>query len=180
MQKLVGTKLESLARADPTRVLYNALVPFVLAALEHFFSQAFRIFLRYDDKARQRLLTHNARKVEFSDALALAANTKSIEDVVADWYSFQNIDSIHKAFNEWFGIDIWKLLRQRRKVGKRIDWLEQRFKNLIDFRHGIVHRFEVDVDLDRADIEELLDLSILLIETFVDHAEASLGENVRD
>jgi hypothetical protein len=32
MQKLVGTNLEPLARADPTRVLYNALVPFVLAA----------------------------------------------------------------------------------------------------------------------------------------------------
>ncbi len=180
MQKLVGTELSALARADPTRVLYNALVPFVPAALEHFFSQAFRIFLRYDEKARQRLLTQNARKVDFPDALALAANTKSIEDVVAEWYSFQNIDSIHKAFNEWFGIDIWRLLRQRRKVGKRIDWLENRFKNLIDFRHGIVHRFEIDADLDRAGIEELLDLSVLLIDTFVDHAEASLGENVRD
>ena len=52
MQKLVGTKLEPLAQTDPTRVLYNALVPFVLAALEHFFSQAFRILLRYNDKAR--------------------------------------------------------------------------------------------------------------------------------
>jgi hypothetical protein len=180
LQKLAGTKLESLARADPTRVLYNALVPFVLAAIEHFFSQAFRILLRYDDKARQRLLTQPSRKVDFPDALALAANTKTIEDVVADWYSFQNIDSIHKAFNEWFGIDVWKLLRKRRKVGKRIDWLENRFKQLIDFRHGIVHRFELNTDLDRAGIEELLDLSILLIDTFVDHAETALGENVRD
>jgi hypothetical protein len=179
MQKLAGTKLESLARADPTRVLYNALVPFALAALEHFFGQTFRIFLRYDNKARQRLLDQT-RKVEFPDAMALASNTKSIEDVVADWYSFQNIESIHKAFNEWFGIDIWKLLRQRRKVGRRIDWLEKRLKNLIDFRHGIVHRFEVNLDLDRSGIEELLDLSILLIETFVDYVETSMGENIRD
>lgn len=180
MQKLVGTGLEGLARADPARVLYNALVPFVLAALEHFFSQAFRIFLRYDSKARQRLLSQSARKVDFPDALALAANTKSIEDVVASWYSFQNIDSIHKAFNDWFGIDIWKVLRQRRKVGKRIDWLERRFQKLIDFRHGIVHRFEINVDLDRPGIEELIDLSILLIELFIDHAEVSMGERVRD
>jgi len=100
--------------------------------------------------------------------------------VVASWYSFQNIDSIHKAFNEWFGIDIWKLFRQRRKVGKRIDWLERRFKKLIDFRHGIVHRFEINVDLDRPGTEELIDLSILLVELFIDHAEVSMGEKVRD
>jgi hypothetical protein len=179
MQKLAGTKLEPLARADPTRVLYNALVPFSLAALEHFFGQAFRIFLRYDRKAQQCLVAQT-RKVEFSDAMALAAHTKSIEDIVADWYSFQNIESIHKAFNEWFGIDIWKLFRQRRKVGKRIGWLETRLKNLIDLRHGVVHRFEINLDLDRPGIEELLDLSVLLIETFVDHVETSRGENIRD
>lgn len=179
MQKLVGTKFESMAQADPTRVLYNALVPFTLAALEYFFGQTFKIFLRYDKKARQRLLVQT-KKVEFSDAMALAANTKSIEDIVADWYSFQNIDSIHKAFYEWFGIDIWKLFRQRRKVGKRIGWLETRLKGLIDLRHGIIHRFELNLQLDRAGIEELLDLSVLLIETFVDYVETSLSENVRD
>jgi hypothetical protein len=135
--------------------------------------------LRYDNKARQRL-REQTRKVEFSDALALASNTQSIEDVVADWYSFLNIESTNKAFNEWFGIDIWKLLRQRRKVGKRIDWLEKRLKDLIDFRHGVVHRFEIKLDLDRSGTEELFDLSILLIETFVDHVEHAQGENIRD
>jgi hypothetical protein len=64
LQKLAGTNLESLARIDPTRVLYNALVPFALAALEHFFGQAFRIFLRYDNKARQPFL-HKPRKSTF-------------------------------------------------------------------------------------------------------------------
>ena len=39
---------------------------------------------------------------------------------MADWYSFQNIASIHTAFSDWFGIEFWKLLRRRRKIGKRI------------------------------------------------------------
>ncbi len=56
MEKLVGTKLDDLAQADPTRVLYNALVPFAVAALEHFFSQSFKILLRHDVKAQTRLL----------------------------------------------------------------------------------------------------------------------------
>jgi hypothetical protein len=170
---------ESIARVDPARTVYNALVPFAVAALEHFFSNAFKILLRYDKQARIKLTEQN-KKVEFADALALVERAKSIEDIVAEWYSFQRIDSIHRAFNEWFGIDIWKILRQRRRVGKRIGWLEKRFENLIDFRHGIVHRFEVNVEFERSDIEELLDLSILLIDTFIEHIETSRGEKVRD
>jgi len=180
MQNLLGTRLEALAKADPARVLYNALVPFPLAALEHFFGQAFRVLLRYDSKAQQRLRSQDGRKVDFPDALALADRSISIEDVVANWYSFQSIESIHKAFNDWFGIDVWKLFRRRRKLGQKIGWLEKRFSTLIDFRHAIVHRFEVDPDFTKDDLQELIDLSILLIETFVDHVEQSRGEKVRD
>jgi hypothetical protein len=174
------SKLDALAaKHDPARTVYNALVPFAVAALEHFFSHAFKILLRYDEQARRRL-AQQSKKVEFGDALALSINAKSIEDVVADWYSFQSIESIHKAFSDWFGIDVWKILRQKRRVGRRVGWLEKRFENLIDFRHGIVHRFEVNVELDRAAIEEILDLSILLIETFIEHLETSRGETIRD
>jgi hypothetical protein len=170
---------EFIARVDPARTVYNALVPFAVAALEHFFSNAFKILLRYDKQARLRLTEQN-KKVEFADALALVERAKSIEDIVAEWYSFQRIDSIYRAFSEWFGIDIWKILRQRRRVGKRIGWLEKRFESLINFRHGIVHRFEVNVEFERSDIEELLDLSILLIDTFIERIETSRGEKVRD
>jgi hypothetical protein len=34
------------------------------------------------------------------DLLAVREGSKAIEDLVAEWYSFQNIDSIHKAFFE--------------------------------------------------------------------------------
>ncbi len=176
--KLEGTEAESLATDDPTRTLYNALVPFAVAALEHFFGQAFRILLRYDAKAKTKL-SQMQKKVDFADVLSISVQEKAIEDVVADWYSFQNIESIHKAFNEWFGIDIWKLLRQRRKVGKRIDWLEKRFTNLIEFRHGIVHRFEFSPWFKRQDIKEILDLSMLLIDIFVEHLELSRKETIR-
>jgi len=48
LEQLVGTDLEALSRHDPSRVVYNALVPFTLAAIEHFFGQCFRILLKYD------------------------------------------------------------------------------------------------------------------------------------
>lgn len=179
LEKLVGTKLETLATADPTRVLYNALVPFAVAALEHFFSQTFKILLRYDSTARKRL-EKQTRKVELADVLAIEAKTRTIEDVVADWYSFQNIASIHNAFSEWFGVDFWKLLRQRKKIGKRISFLESRLDQLIKFRHSVVHGLSIDVEMRKQQIQEVLDLALAVIEVFVDHLEKGRGMRIRD
>lgn len=179
LEKLIGSKLEALATVDPTRVLYNALVPFAVAALEHFFSQTFKILLRYDSTARKRL-EKQTRRVELSDVLAIDAKTRTIEDVVADWYSFQSIASIHNAFSEWFGIDFWKLLRQRKKIGKRISLLENRLDRLIKFRHSVVHGLFIDVEMRKQQIQEVLDLTLAVIDVFVDHLEKSRGKRIRD
>lgn len=179
LESLVGTKLEALSTVDPTRVLYNALVPFTVAALEHFFSQCFKILLRYDISARIRL-EKQTRKVDLSDVLAIEGRTKTIEDVIADWYSFQNIASIHNAFHEWFGIDVWKLLRKRKKIGKHIALLERQLDQLIKFRHSLIHGLSIDVELRKHQIQELLDLSAAVIDIFVDHLEKKYGKPIRD
>jgi hypothetical protein len=110
LEKLVGTKLEVLAETDPTRVVYNALVPFAVASLENFFSRCFKILLRYNLKAQEKI-AQQSKKVDFEDVIAIKNGTLTIEDIIADWYSFQNIASIHRAFSDWFGIDFWALLR---------------------------------------------------------------------
>ena len=179
MEKLIGTNLEVLSCHDPTRILYNALVPFAVAALEHFFSQCFKILLRYDPQARDRL-RQQTRKIDLPDVLAIEARAKTIEDVVADWYSFQSIASIHTAFSEWFKIDFWKLLRRRRRIGTRLPMLEKHLDQLIEFRHGIVHQFSLDVGLRKHQIEEILDLALAVTEAFVEYLEKAREKPIRD
>lgn len=179
LERLVGTELEALATTDPTRVLYNALVPFAVAALEHFFSRCFEILLRYDSKAQARL-KQQTKKVDVSDVLAIQSGAKTIESIIADWYSFQNIASIHSAFSDWFGIDFWKLLRRRKKVGKKLPLLESRLDQLIQARHRVVHRLSLDVELSKAQIEEILDLVVAIVDTLVDHLEDSRGKAIRE
>lgn len=117
LEKLAGTKLEALAEIDPTRVLYNALVPFALASLESFFSSCFKILLRYDTKAQEKL-RQQSREVDFERRnRRKKCGVRSVEDIVADGYSFQNIKSIHSAFSEWFGIDFWNIIRRRKNWG---------------------------------------------------------------
>lgn len=166
-------------RQDPSRVLYNALVPFAVALLEHFFGQSFKILLHYDETARERL-QRQTRKVEMRDVVAISSGEKRVEDVVADWYSFQNIKSISSAYNDWLDIDLWKVFRQRRRIGKRFALLEKEFDKIINFRHGVVHRLELDFDLSREQIGDVLDITQALIEAFVDHLEQEKGLKIRD
>ena len=42
-------------QSDPSRVVYNALIPFLVAILENFFRETFEILLKYDDKHKRRL-----------------------------------------------------------------------------------------------------------------------------
>ena len=179
LERLVGTDLEALAKADPTRILYNALIPFAVAAIEHFFSQAFKILLRYDEEAQSRLLDHN-RKLDIVDVVSIRDGSKTLEDVVASWYSFQSIARIHAAFREWLGIDFWSILRRRRKIGRRLPLLERKLNQLISFRHGVVHRFDVDMELTREQMEEILELVTVIIDEFVSHLEIARGIRIRD
>lgn len=170
---------EELERMDPARVLYNALVPFAVASLEHFFGQSFKILLHYDSNGQERLRNQN-RKVEMRDVIAISSGEKSVEDVVASWYSFQNVRSISSAYNEWLGINLWEVFRRRRKVGRKFALLEQEFDNLINFRHGVIHRLELDFDLSRSQIEDILDVTLALMDAFVDYLEEEKGFKIRD
>lgn len=175
-----GDPLAEIARRrDPTRVLYNGLVPFAVAALEHFFSQTFLIMLRYDTDARSRIRAHS-RKVAMDDVAAISDGNLTIEEVVARWYTFQNVNSIHSAFNEWFGINVWQLLLRRKRIGRRVRVLEEVMNGLIEFRHGIVHRFDLDFGMDKEGIGDILNSVRMIIEVFVDHLEAERGIQIRD
>ena len=164
---------------DPSRVLNNALVPFAVAAIEHFFGQAFRILVQYDVDAQRHLL-EQSRKVELPQVVAVSNGELAVEDIVADWYSFQNLSAIHNAFSEWLGIDFWSLLRARRRLGRRVAFLDEHMQRLIDCRHGLVHRFEFDYDIDRDGMKTLLQTVVAVIDAFVDFLETERGIQVRD
>jgi hypothetical protein len=179
LEKFSGTKLAALAEGDPMRVLYNALVPFAVASLESFFSRCFKILLRYEPDAEERIATQS-KKVELKDVIAVKDGTRTIEDIVAEWYSFQNIDSIHRAFSEWFKIDFRTIIRRRKKLGNEIRLLEDRLNYIIDFRHGIVHRMEVDRQLTKAQVDDIFAATLSIMDAFVQYLEKKRGTPILD
>lgn len=170
---------KAIGQLDPSRILYNALVPFLLAGIEYFFTRIFCVLLAYDTRARQRVVDAK-RRVDFGDVLEVADGTKTIEDIVAGWYSFQNLDSIHKAFKECFNLEVRNAMRRRTRLGKRVVWLDTAVSQLITRRHGIVHQFEVDLKLDYQEFVQLVHTVEALVETVVDYMEAELRVTIRD
>ena len=128
--------------------------------------QSFKILLRYDEKARQRVIEQN-RKVGIKDVIAIRDGSKTFEDVVANWYSFQRIASINSAFKSCLNIDVSAILHKRKKIGQRLPVLEQRLTSLIEYRHGVVHRFDINLGLEKKEIEEVFDLVVVIIDESV-------------
>lgn len=162
---------------DPSRTIYNALVPFLVASLEHFFSEIFQILLRYDKSAREKLLSQS-RKISIAEAALLASGDVTLEEVAANWYSFQNIDSIHKAYSELLDINFWRILRRRKKVQDKLPLLSDALATLITARHGIVHHFTVDRELDQEGFLNLLHLVKAIMDVFVTEVEKKLDVEI--
>lgn len=72
-QNLTGEKIDDLIRLtqslDPSRVIYNGLVPFAVSMFEYFFSQAFQILIKYDEVALKKRIEHR-QKVDFETGAA--------------------------------------------------------------------------------------------------------------
>jgi hypothetical protein len=153
------------------------LVPFLVAAIEHLFREIFEILLKYDTAAQSALQVQN-RKVAFSEAAALVRGELTLEHLASDWYSFQNLDSIQKAYKEVLGIDIWKAIRRRRKVRKKRPLLSEALASLIGARHGVIHRFSLDKELDRDGFLHLLELVRTLIDVVAREVERKLGVSI--
>lgn len=161
--------LEFTKSLDPSRVIYNGLVPFAVAMFEYFFSQSFKVLIAYDNFALEKRENYKA-KFEFSAILDIHRNNRSIEDLIAENYTFQNIDQLNKAYLDWLRIDVKNIFSQKKHIGKSITFLE-RISGIIKYRHGIVHHFAIDSSLTRDAYIHILDAISLAIEEFVLYVE---------
>lgn len=141
---------------DPSRVIYNGLVPFAVSMFEYFFSQVFQVLIAYDSFAIEKRKSHKM-KVEFSTLLEVNEKERSVENVIASSYTFQNLNQLNKAYKEWLNIDVRSILYKKKKIGSTIKFLENRISDIIQYRHGIVHHFEIDRSLTKEGYIEILD-----------------------
>ncbi|MGY2283752.1 HEPN domain-containing protein, partial [Pseudomonas gingeri] len=155
---------------DPSRIVYNGLVPFAVAMFEYFFSQAFQVLIAYDKQALEKRETHKA-KIDFATVLNVQKGKQSIENIIAESYTFQNLEQLNKAYKEWLNIDVRNIFFKKKRIGQSITFLENRISEIIQYRHGIVHHFAIDRSLTKEAYIHILDAISLAIEEFISHVE---------
>lgn len=155
---------------DPSRVIYNGLVPFAVSMFEYFFSRTFQILIAYDSGALEKRSNYQS-KVDFEDLREVATGNLTIEEVIASKYSFQNLNQINKAYKDWLGIDVRKILYRKRKIGNSINYLENRISQVIEYRHGVVHKFQIDRSLTKERFLEVLAAVEKAIEEFIEYLQ---------
>ena len=109
----------------PARVIYNGLVPFAVSMFEYFFSRVFRVLIAYDPYALAKRDSHNLR-VDFPMLLQVSGGGRTVEDVIAETYTFQNLDQLNKAYREWLNIDVRRLMYKKKRFGRKVSFLENR------------------------------------------------------
>lgn len=155
---------------DPSRVIYNGLVPFAVSMFEYFFSKAFQVLIKYDPAALKKRGDHK-QKLDFETLLEVESKESTIENVIARNYTFQNLNQLNKAYKDWLDIDVRNILFKKKKIGSSVTFLENRISDIIQYRHGIVHHFEIDRSLTREGYIHILEAIEKGIGEFISYIE---------
>ncbi len=128
---------------DPSIVLYNSLIPFLVSVIEYFFSQSFYSFLKYDNNCREEI------KLDISEVLNINNNHTTIESIVTKSYNFQNIDSINRAYKKYLNIDIRSVLSSKKKINSKIFRVINKFGEILNARHSFVHELDINYEINK-------------------------------
>jgi len=137
---------------------------------EYFFSRTFRVLIAYDPYALEKRTSHNAR-IDFSTLVQINNGDIAIEDIIAEAYTFQNLHQLNKAYRDWLEIDVRKILFKKKRIGRKVLFLENRLHEIIQYRHGVVHHFELDRSLTKEKYIAILDAVQASILEFVNALE---------
>jgi hypothetical protein len=133
---------------DPSITLYNSLIPFLVSVLEYFFGQCFTTYVKYDLQSKN-LLVDEKIKIGLSDVISILQKENSIEQIVAQSYNFQNIDSINRAFKKYVSIDILATLSKKKKVNGKVFRILGKVEEILDARHRFVHELDINYGLSK-------------------------------
>jgi len=137
-----------LVTKDPSIVLYNALMPFLVSVLEYFYGQCFANFIKYDETAKALLIEEKV-KIGVADVVSIFQKENSLEQIITQSYNFQNIDSINKAYKKYISVDVLSILSKKKKVNGKVFRVLTKVQEILDARHRFVHELDINYALTK-------------------------------
>ncbi len=135
---------------DPSIILYNSLMPFLVSVLEYFFGQCFVHFIKYDEDSKSLLIDEKI-KIGVPDVIKILNKENSLEQIIMETYNFQNLDSINKAYKKYISIDVFSVLSKKKKVNNRVFRVLTKLQEILEARHRFVHELDINYNLSKQD-----------------------------
>ena len=130
-----------LAYVDPTRQIYIGLIPMLVAIFEFYFKETFRVLASYDEG----ILARTTQTLSDNKNL----DTPEIISSFINNVKFQNFKNVRKIYKRHAKLDIKSIIEESTSIENY-----NKLKELIELRHGIVHRLESDWVFTREDFLE--------------------------
>jgi len=131
----------------------------LISAMEAYLRDSFILLVNNDERLKEKLLKTD-KKIELSKVYELQNSMCTFGDILADQYNFQNLDSIHLAYDWLLNINVFDGLNGIKKLsGKhkstcpgcgydikfsKIDKPIELMRALLELRHKIVHKSFTD------------------------------------
>lgn len=163
---------QMLIQNNPDIYLYNSLLPFAVSVIEHLLKELFIVLIKYDEKAQKLIAEFKVKDfknlLSVSDLKEIQKGTKSIEELIAGNYTFQNLNQVNDAYKKYLNIDVNSIL-SKKIYGKNT--LRNALVDVIERRHWMIHHFSFSSDMDKKKFFSVLEICDLVIEEMVSYVE---------
>lgn len=145
----------------------NTLLPFLIASLESFLKEFFIAYLETHADVQEKIYNKKS-KIEYSELKKLLSGEKTLAELEADNYTFQNLYSANNAYKNYIDVDIFMILDKRKKVGNKSRIVRDVVIEMLELRHRIIHAAFIDISLDRIKMESYVAYTRKAGELFAD------------
>jgi len=144
---------EELATLDRSLITNNLVTVFLVSILETFLKDLFITYIKMHPE-KQEMVFSKTSKIDYQTLRELLEKKKSLAELEADSYTFQNLASANAAYSTYVKINLFKLWSKKKKIGKKFYNVRETIEELIQLRHKIVHTAHIELDFDRAQLDK--------------------------
>lgn len=153
--KFAGLKQihEEMASYDRGIITNNLVAVFLVSILESFLKDLFIAYIDMHPKLQEKIFSKTS-KIDYQTLRELLEKKKSLAEVEADSYTFQNLLSANAAYSTYIELNLFNVWNRKKKIGKRFYNIREIIEELVQLRHKIVHTAYLELDFDRAKVDK--------------------------
>lgn len=163
---------EGLASYDSGLIINNLVAVFLVSILENFLRDLFIAYVEMRPDLQDKIFEKTS-KIDFQTLKALLEKEKSVVDVEADSYSFQNILSANRAYITYFQLNLVELWSKRKKMAGKFYKIRDVVQELINLRHKIVHNAYLKHNFNKVEVNRYVNAIEIAGKLLVNELEKS-------